>query len=159
MSDSVRPHRRQPTRLRHPWDSPGKNTGVGCRLWFLVHPLSQSLVLNSRRTTWKFVLESKCYRATVFQHGLSLRTNLTHSSLQCRSCSVRVTWRGCICSLILKKAPKCRVTLGCLGCLSTSSSPASNPKRLTYDAFFLCGYTYASQHHHQQNEWTSRRNT
>ena len=30
MSDSVRPHRRQPTRLRHTWDSPGKNTGVGC---------------------------------------------------------------------------------------------------------------------------------
>ena len=29
-SDSVRPHRRQPTRLPHPWDSPGKNTGVGC---------------------------------------------------------------------------------------------------------------------------------
>ena len=30
MSDSVRPHWRQPTRLRRPWDSPGKNTGVGC---------------------------------------------------------------------------------------------------------------------------------
>ena len=30
MSDSVRPHRRQPTRLPHPRDSPGKNTGVGC---------------------------------------------------------------------------------------------------------------------------------
>ena len=30
MSDSVRPHRRQPTRPRHPWDSPGKNTGVSC---------------------------------------------------------------------------------------------------------------------------------
>ena len=30
MSDSVRPHRRQPIRLCHPWDSPGKNTGVGC---------------------------------------------------------------------------------------------------------------------------------
>ena len=29
MSDSVRPHRRQPTRLCHPWDSPGKSTGVG----------------------------------------------------------------------------------------------------------------------------------
>ena len=29
MPDSVRPHRRQPTRLPHPWDSPGKNTGVG----------------------------------------------------------------------------------------------------------------------------------
>ena len=30
MSDSVRPHRRQPTRLRCPWDSLGQNTGVGC---------------------------------------------------------------------------------------------------------------------------------
>ena len=30
MSDSVRPHRRKPTRLPRPWDSPGKNTGVGC---------------------------------------------------------------------------------------------------------------------------------
>ena len=29
MSDSVRPHRPQPTRLPRPWDSPGKNTGVG----------------------------------------------------------------------------------------------------------------------------------
>ena len=29
MSDSVRPHTWQPTRLPHPWDSPGKNTGVG----------------------------------------------------------------------------------------------------------------------------------
>ena len=26
----MRPHRRQPTRLPHPWDSPGKSTGVGC---------------------------------------------------------------------------------------------------------------------------------
>ena len=30
VSDSVRPHRWQPTRLPRPWDSPGKNTGVGC---------------------------------------------------------------------------------------------------------------------------------
>ena len=30
VSDSVRPHRQQPTRLRCLWDSPGKNTGVGC---------------------------------------------------------------------------------------------------------------------------------
>ena len=32
MSDSVRPHRWQPTRLPCPWDSPGKNTGLGCYL-------------------------------------------------------------------------------------------------------------------------------
>ena len=30
MSNSVRPHRRQLTRLPCPWDSPGKNTGAGC---------------------------------------------------------------------------------------------------------------------------------
>ena len=30
VSDSLRPHGLQPTRLLHPWDSPGKNTGVGC---------------------------------------------------------------------------------------------------------------------------------
>ena len=30
MFDSRRPHRRQPNRPPHPWDSPGKNTGVGC---------------------------------------------------------------------------------------------------------------------------------
>ena len=30
MSNSVRPHRRQPTRLPRPWDCPSKNTGVGC---------------------------------------------------------------------------------------------------------------------------------
>ena len=30
MSYSVRLHRQQPTRLPRPWDSPGKNTGVGC---------------------------------------------------------------------------------------------------------------------------------
>ena len=35
MSNSVRHHRRKPTRLPRPWNSPGKNTGVGCH--FLLH--------------------------------------------------------------------------------------------------------------------------
>ena len=43
MSDSVRPRRRQPTRLPHPWDSPGKNTGVGC------HFLLQCMKVKSER--------------------------------------------------------------------------------------------------------------
>ena len=37
MSNSVRPHRRQPTRLPCTWDSPGKNTGVGCHFLALKH--------------------------------------------------------------------------------------------------------------------------
>ena len=41
-SDSVRPHRWQPTRLSRPWDSPGKNTGVGCH--FLLQYLGSMLI-------------------------------------------------------------------------------------------------------------------
>ena len=43
MSDSVRPQRWQPTRLPRPWDSPGKNTGVGC------HFLLQCMKVKSER--------------------------------------------------------------------------------------------------------------
>ena len=43
MSDSVRPQRRQPTRLPRPRDSPGKNTGVGC------HFLLQCMKVKSER--------------------------------------------------------------------------------------------------------------
>ena len=51
MSDSVRPHRWQPTRLPCPWDSPGKNTGVGCH--FLLQCMkvkSESQVAQSYST-------------------------------------------------------------------------------------------------------------
>ena len=40
---SVQPHRRQPTKLPRPWDSQGKNTGVGC------HFLLQSMKVKSER--------------------------------------------------------------------------------------------------------------
>ena len=43
MSDSVRPQKWQPTRLPRPWDSPGKNTGVGC------HFLLQCMTVKSER--------------------------------------------------------------------------------------------------------------
>ena len=51
MSDSERSRRRQPTRLPRPWDSPGKNTGVGCH--FLLHYVkvkSESEVAQSHPT-------------------------------------------------------------------------------------------------------------
>ena len=43
VSDSVRPHRRQPTRLPRPWDSPGKNIGVGC--YFLLQYMKVKMKL------------------------------------------------------------------------------------------------------------------
>ena len=51
VSDSVRPHRQQPTRLPHPWDSLGKNTGVDCH--FLLQGMkvkSESEVAQSSLT-------------------------------------------------------------------------------------------------------------
>ena len=50
MSDSVRPHRRKPTRLPCPWESPGKNTGVGC------HFLLQCMKMKSEREVAQFCL-------------------------------------------------------------------------------------------------------
>ena len=49
MSDSVRPQRQQPTRLPYPWDSPGKNTGVGC------HFLLQCMKVKSERKSLSHV--------------------------------------------------------------------------------------------------------
>ena len=42
VSNSVRPQRWQPTRLCRPWDSPGKNTGMGC------HFLLQCIKVKSK---------------------------------------------------------------------------------------------------------------
>ena len=55
MSDSVQSHRRQPTRLPRPWDSPGKNTAVGCH--FLLQCMkvkseSESEVVSDSVTPW-----------------------------------------------------------------------------------------------------------
>ena len=47
MSDSSQPHGLQPTRLLHPWDFPGKSTGVGC------HCLLRHLPLNTAVAKWK----------------------------------------------------------------------------------------------------------
>ena len=73
MSYSMRPHRRQPTRLPRPWDSPGKNTGVGCHFllqcmkvkvkslshirllatpWTAAHQAPPSMIFQARVLEW-----------------------------------------------------------------------------------------------------------
>ena len=51
------PHRRQPTRLPHPWDSPGKNTGVGCHCLLQNVPLV-SLIFLRRSPVFPIILFS-----------------------------------------------------------------------------------------------------
>ena len=50
MSDSVQPRRRQPTRLLHHWDSPGKNTGVG-------HDYAKAFDCVDHYKLWKIMKE------------------------------------------------------------------------------------------------------
>ena len=47
MSDSVQPHRQQPTSLLRPWDSPSKNTGVGCHFLLQCSKVTQSYLTRS----------------------------------------------------------------------------------------------------------------
>jgi len=47
VSDSVRPHRHQPTTLPRPWDSPGENTGVGCHFLQCMKVKSESEAAQS----------------------------------------------------------------------------------------------------------------
>ena len=49
MSDSSWPHGPQPTRLLHPWDFPGKNTGVGCHCLGPTNCLMHPFFKNSFR--------------------------------------------------------------------------------------------------------------
>ena len=68
MSNSLQPYRLWPTRLLCPWDSPGKNTGVGCHalcqgnfqtqgsnLSLMSHALAGTLFT----TTWEVIFINK----------------------------------------------------------------------------------------------------
>ena len=44
----MRPHRWQPTRLHCPWDSPGKNTGVGCHFPLQCRKVKRKLLSHVR---------------------------------------------------------------------------------------------------------------
>ena len=104
MSDSVRPHRQQLTRLPRSWDSPGKNTGVGCHFLLQcmkvksesevaqscptlrnpmdcslpgpsVHGIFQARVPSLFMVFYKYVVCNRFYmKKTNNQHHMSLRT-------------------------------------------------------------------------------------
>ena len=91
MSDSVRPHRRQPTRLPRPWDSPGKTTGVGCH--FLLQCMkvkSESEVAQSCRllaTPWTADYQappSMGFSRQKYWSGVPLPSSWKASSYPCK---------------------------------------------------------------------------
>ena len=54
----MQPHRRQPTRVPRPWDSPGKNTGVGCHVLLQIPTSCYQTLLSSGwfHTGWQYTL-------------------------------------------------------------------------------------------------------
>ena len=90
MSDSVRPHRRQPTRFCRPWDSPGKNTEVGC------HFLLQCM--KSEKWKWSSSVVSDSMRP----HGLRPTRLLCPWDFPGKStgvgchCLLRSSWHACL---------------------------------------------------------------
>ena len=75
----MRPHRRQPTRLLHPWDPPGKNTGVGC------HFLLQCMEVKSESEVAQSCLLQKVLSDAGDTHSaeipFSLRAKKTNETL------------------------------------------------------------------------------
>ena len=58
VSDSLRPHGLQPTRLLRPWDFPGKSTGVGCHclLWKAAYMQTKKQNSNSVNSSQNFLM-------------------------------------------------------------------------------------------------------
>ena len=66
MSDSVWPHRRQPTRLPRPWDSPGKSTGIGSH----VHLSSSHMWMWELDYKESWVVKNWCFWTVVLEKTL-----------------------------------------------------------------------------------------
>ena len=75
----MRPHRRQPTRLPHPWDSPGKNNGVGC------HFLLQCMRVKS---------ESVKVKSLSHVRLLATPWTAAHQATPSTGCSRQEYWNG-----------------------------------------------------------------
>ena len=129
------PHRRLPTRLPHPWDSPGKNTGVGCHFLLqcmkvktesevaqlcltLSNPLDFCLPGSSvREVSPKYSLEGLMLKLQYFDH-LMWRTDLLEKTLMLgkiegrrRRGQQRMRWLDGITDLMNLSLSKCRELL------------------------------------------------
>ena len=68
MSNSVQPRRQQPTRLPHPWSSPGKNTGGGCHVLLQVRWVSHAQIVDEQ--AWNTISRQDLllYKVFLFRH-------------------------------------------------------------------------------------------
>ena len=146
----MRPHRQQPTRLPHPWDSPGKNNGVGCH--FLLQCMkvkSESEVAQSCPTLRDLMDRSLpgssihgIFRARVLEWGAIAFSDKYHRNYQMpsRGLVVNYVWaRRYCCSLYLQPTDILGILLS-ISLLFPSSVDSKLPERRNFIFFFslLC---------------------
>ena len=130
MSDSLRPAwTLQPSRLLCPWDSPGKNTGVGC------HDLLQGIFpaqgLNQHHLHWQVDSLPLCHLGNpglwifILYFGLLYNTTL----FCCSHCSSfghwGLSWLARVCVYLFSATIRCSSLILCISCpvLESTSSP------------------------------------
>ena len=90
MSDSVRPHRWQPTRLPRPWDSPGKNTGEGCHFLLQCMKVKSESEVTQSCPTLSDSMDRSLPGSSI--HGIFQARVLEWSAI---AFSNNKCWRGC----------------------------------------------------------------
>ena len=102
MSNSVRPHRRQPTRLPCPWHAPGKNTGVGC------HFLLQCMKVKSESEVAQSCLTLSnpmdCSLPGSSIHGIFRARVLEWGAIAFFGCDLRALYHPCL--VLTENIPK-----------------------------------------------------
>ena len=112
VSDSLPPHRLQPARLLCPWNSPGKNTGVGCHFLLQVPSIFPSIRVLSNES----VLHIR------WQKYWSFSFSLSSSNESSGLISFRMDWVG---------------LLAVQGTLQSSPTPQFKASILWHSAFFI----------------------
>ena len=82
MSDPQQPHGLQPTRLMHPWDSPGKSTGVGCHCLLWKDTISTISKVKRQPSEWEKIIANettdKGLISKVYKQFIQLNTRKTN---------------------------------------------------------------------------------
>ena len=150
MSDSVWPHRRQPTRLPHPWDSPGKNTGVGCHSVLQGIFPTQGLnpvLSHCRRVLYHLSHQGNICCCSVNQLCPTLWLNeLRHARLPCPSPSARVCSDSCLLSRWCHPTISCPLSLLLLSSIFPSIRVFSNELalRIRWPKFWSFSFSISS---------------
>ena len=95
MSDSVQSHRWQPTRLPHPWDSPGKNTGVGCHFLLQCMRVKSDSEFDQSCLTLRDPMDCSLPGSSV--HGIFQARVLEWGAIAFSKARVLVSWKKGIC--------------------------------------------------------------